>query len=582
MPTAGAILRRPVVMLALALCSVGVVVSLMGRLATGPRVEQKRVPLSGEAGTKAYPMFSPDGQRLAYSSRGLEKVAPYHIYVRAVGPDQPRPLTTGTGNDISPAWSPDGNSIAFLRIENGRGEYRIVPAAGGDERKVADLPVAGGEAQPAPSLSWTGDGKSLVVVAASDKQGSALAVVSVDGGNVRPITHPPEGSDGDSTPAVSPDGSQVAFVRSTGAEGSDIFLCNLSGGGLRRVTYDDKSIRGLAWAPGGEEIVYSANRFGGGWRLWRLPVNGGGPRELIIAGRQAQFPSVAASGNRLVYADSPHVAAIWRATLTTGTASADERAVLRSLGRESWPQYSPDGKKIANISDQTGNDEVWISDADGGNRIQVTSLKQSSASRPRWSPDGKTLVFDAEGDNGPELYTVQAAANAKPVRIVTEGSNASWSHDGKRIYYQARGQVWKASADGGSPEALVQRQGGAQPVESADGKYVLFRSRRSIWRVPVAGGEPEEYIIPERENFWGLPVLAAKGAYVPEWERSTRTSVISFYDYETKKSTILFRAKSEEGFSFGQSFSVSPDGKYLLFPKVDQSETNLVLIENYK
>jgi Tol biopolymer transport system component len=569
-------------MLALALCSVGIVVSLMGRLATGPGVEQKRVALSGEPGTKAYPVFSPDGQRIAYSSRGADKVAPYHVYVRSVGQDQPRPVTSGSGNDISPAWSPDGNSIAFLRLENGRGEYRIVPAAGGDERKVAEFPATGGETQLAPSLSWTRDGRSLVVVAATEKQGSGLALVPVDGGASRPLTHPPDGSDGDSTPVVSPDGSLVAFVRSSGSEGSDIFLCTLSGGGLRRITYDDKSVRGLAWAPNGDEIVYSANRFGGGWRLWRLSVNGGGPRELIIAGHQAQFPSVAASGNRLVYADSPHVAAIWRATLGAGEAPTDERAILRSLGRESWPQYSPDARKIADVSDQTGNDEIWISDADGNNRIQLTDLKESSAARPRWSPDSKMLAFDVNGENGPELYTVHAAAGAKPVRIASEGGNASWSRDGKRIYYEARGQIWKASPDGGNPEPLLQRQNAGQPVESADGKYVLFRSRRSIWRVPVAGGEPEEFIIPDREGFWGSPVIANKGVYFPEWERSTRSSVIAFYDYETKKSTVVLRAKNEEGFSFGRSFSISPDGKYILFPKIDQSETNLVLIENYK
>jgi dipeptidyl aminopeptidase/acylaminoacyl peptidase len=315
--------------------------------------------------------------------------------------------------------------------------------------------------------------------------------------------------------------------------------------------------------------------------LWRMPVSGGAPRELIIAGRQAQFPSVAASGNHLVYADTPHVAAIWRATLGTGDAPADERAVLRSLGRETWPQFSPDGRKIANVSDQTGSEEVWISDADGGNRVKVTSLGESAAARPRWSPDGKTLVFDANGDNDTGIYTVAAAAGAKPSRVVAEGNNPSWSNDGKRIYYQARGQIWKVSADGANPEPLLQHQSGAQPVESADGKYVLFRSRRSIWRVPVGGGEAEEYLIPEREGYWGNPVITRKGAYYTEWQRSTASSLVTFYDFETKKSAVVFRTKGPD-FGFGQSFSISPDGKYILFPKIDQSETNLVLVENFK
>ncbi len=577
-------MRRPAVLLALALCSVGGVVTLLGRLATGPAVEQKRVPFSSEPGTKAYPAFSEDGQRVAYSARGAAKIDAFHIFVRTVVKDTPRQLTEGAANDVSPAWSPDGTKIAFLRAGEGRAQYLVTPVGGGAERKVAEFPAAGDESQPLPAVTWTKDGGALVVVQSGDKA-PGLAVVTIDSGKVTRITNPPEGSEGDSSPAISPDGGTLAFVRSTGADAADVYLCDLSGASPRRLTFDDRGIRGLSWTADGHDLVYSSSRVGG-WRLWRLPAYGGSPRELPIAGRQAKDPVVARAGYHLAYADSPSVSAIWRATLGPGSdgATADERPLIRSSAREISPAYSPDGKKIADISEQTGTDEIWVCDADGGNRVQVTHLNGPSIGRLRWSPDGKTMLYDSRGDRGFDLYSVAAVAHApKPTRLALQSGNASWSHDGKRIYFDSRGQIWKAAANGGSPEALTKEfAGGAQPVESVDGKYVYYRMRRSFWRVPVEGGEAEEAIIPEHDLMWVTTLqLTKKGAYYAEFQRSMRSWVIAFYDFATKKSSTVLALKNVE-FGQGHLFSVSPDGKYVLFPRVDQSQTDLMMVENFR
>lgn len=572
-------MRRPAVLLALALCSVGGVVTLLGRLATGPKVQEKSVPLASEPGSKTFPAFSPDGQRIAYSLRGADKADAFHIFVRAVAADTPRALTSGDGSDVGPAWSPDGSRIAFLRLEDERARYMVVPMAGGPERQVAEFADEREGAAPAPSVAWTPDGKSLVVVDTSQSP-PALATVPVGGGAAATITKPPEGSEGDGMPAVSPDGAALAFVRATSGSGGDIYLCDLHGAALRRLTFDDSGVRGLAWTPDSRDLVYAARRVGGHSQLWRVPAYGGSPRMLAIAGSNANYPAVAAAGRRLAYADNPSVSTLWRGTLNSAPPQSQE--LIRSTGRESWPAYSPDGTKIAYISDQTGAEEIWVSNADGEDEKAVTHFNGARVGRPRWSPDGRTLLFSYAGNEGQGLYTIPASGGAKPRLLTSGATNGSWSRDGKRIYFDSRGQIWRARADGSNPELFVKLMGSAQGVESADGKFVYFRRGRNIWRISAQGGEAEEAFVPEHDLFWTVLEPAKNGIYYSEWERSERTMALSFYEFSTKKSTIVFRMKGSEMSPAGTSFSVSPDGKSVLYPKVDRTETNLMLVENFR
>ena len=198
----GSLFRRPAVMLALALCSVGAVVTLMGRLASGPAVAQKKVQISAGDASESYPAISPDARHLAYSGRESSKVSAFHIFVRPLPSGNAQQLTKGEGNDIAPVWSPDGGTLAFLRVVDGKRECIVMPADGGEERRVAELGPAADSPQLMPAISWNPDGKSLVVVQNAEKQLPGLAVLALDTGKLQRITNPVEGTEGDSTPAV--------------------------------------------------------------------------------------------------------------------------------------------------------------------------------------------------------------------------------------------------------------------------------------------------------------------------------------------------------------------------------------------
>jgi Tol biopolymer transport system component len=308
---------------------------------------------------------------------------------------------------------------------------------------------------------------------------------------------------------------------------------------------------------------------------------------LPVAGLNASFPAIA--GNRLVYADSPSVAALWRARLDGGEEGRGMRELVRSAGRESWPAYSLDGQRIAYVSDQTGTEEIWLCDADGGNRQQLTHFNGARVGRPRWSPDGRYLLISHDGGRGPGLYTITAPASGvtplngnKPVPVVPGGTNGSWSRDGKKVYFDEGGQVWRVAPPDGAREKVTNDEGTAQGIESLDGKYVYYRSRRSIWRVPVAGGNPEEAFVPEHDMFYTTLQPAKSGIYYLEWESRGRGTLVSFYDFAKKQSSVVLRMKLENMDRFTMSYSVSPDGRYIVYPRVDRNEANLMMVEHFR
>jgi Tol biopolymer transport system component len=592
--SSAAILRRPPVVLILGLCLIGGGVSLLSRLVTGPSNQPKRVVLPHEGGSEAAPAFSRDGRRLAYSVREAGKDRPYHIHVRTLAGGAVTQLTDGPASDLGPAWSRDGANIAFLRVDQDRARYTVVSSGGGEPRQVADLPVPDPPPGPQPAVCWTRDGQSLYIVQWAKGQPPSIGEVPAAGGAVRRVTQPPADSHGDGSPAVSPDGATLAFVRQSAARaahgdfgggsgsGSDVYLCDLSGNNLRRLTFENASVSGIAWSADGRDVIYAANR-GGGDRLWRIDASGGSPRNVQAGGKSQAFPAVAPAGHRLAYTETPALDAIWRIDLNAPDPAATGRLLIRSDGREQSPSWSPDGTKIANISTHTGGDEIWVGDAEGRNRVAITHLRAWRLGWPRWSPDGRALLFLVRGNGTMEVDRVTSDGHsaAARVQLPEDSQQVAWSHDGSWIYFQSMAQIWKARADGQQRQKVTNNWGDSEPKESPDGKYVYFRRERSIWRIPAGGGTEEEVVAPDRDARWNTFQVAAAGLYLLELDREERTVALRFYDLQSKKSRELARLPVTDPSSVS-TFSVSPDGRHLLYAAVDHAQTTLVLTENFR
>ena len=260
----------------------------------------------------------------------------------------------------------------------------------------------------------------------------AIFLVSVESGVKERLTSPPAQSLADHSPAFSPDGRTLAFVRQSAAAIADIYLVPVDGGQPQRLTSNDQQIRGLTWTPDGREIVFSLQPGGfiSNSSLWRISSLGGMPELLSGTGGDAVYPAISRQGSRLIYSRQTRDVNIWRLELSGLTTASNRPArLIASTRMDIFPRISPDGDRIAFESDRSGSGEVWVCDRDGRGVVRLTSFADVNAGSPCWSPDGRWIAFDAYPDGHPDIYVISADGGS-PRRLTTEASGEfipSWS-----------------------------------------------------------------------------------------------------------------------------------------------------------
>jgi len=533
-------------------------------------------------GDEGQPKFSPDGESIAFVWDGPDG-KDQNIYVQKINADTPRRLTDHSAGDMSPVWSPDGSQVAFLRVLKPV-LYGIfsVPAGGGPERKWGEVTgvVAGAGAEP--HLDWSPDGRYFAV---AEKVSLALprciVLISAADGRRRQLTWPDQSSPGDSYPEFSPDGKSVAFRRGIAVSVEDIWVAPVAGGLARRVTHDNRGTEGHAWAGDGQSLVVASRRDSSFPSLWQFRLSGGAPVRLTDS-TDAGHPTIARRGHRLAYANSVNDVNIWRVGVDGGEAVR----LIASTMRDTSPQYSPDGSRIAFRTDRNGYDEIWTCDRDGHDAVRITNFHGPLTGSPRWSPNSQELAFDTRPQGHADIYIVRADGG-QPRRLTQDSSShvvPSWSWDGKSVYYASNQtgawQVWRQPVAGGSAVQVTKR-GGFAPFESADGKYVYYAkdpAAPGIWRVPVQSGTESAVLDALPAAMWGNWALTAEGIFFLD---ATSHSTIRYFDImagQTRPIAALPRRPS-----VGDSgLAVSPDGRWILYSQLDLQGSVIMLIENFR
>jgi serine/threonine protein kinase len=552
---------------------------------SAPNVVQLTSERSAGAGT-----FSPDGTHIAYASAG-ENGANWDIWVKIIGQVEAQRITTDAAAEDFPVWSPDGTQIAFLRYRGGitrgqpffsTGTVYLVSPSGGVARRLSDFPAR-------LQLSWSPDGRWLAAAKAprGNEPPGGIYLMSVENGDVRALTQPKPPAF-DLSPAFSADGKSLAYASCEGGGRPvcDVQILSLDSqlqpqGEPRRLTHQRLWLTGLCWLPDGHSVVYTSGDAAGG-HMWRVLTDSVATPQLVELGWKASSPSSTRNRDRLAFVREVGDTDLYRFRLDSTRTSP----LVQSTFFELQPQYSPDGRRIVFASWRSGQFDIWVADAEGSNPMRLTRGPGRSQGYPGWSPDGQSVVFDSQADDGRvTVWTIHGDGSG--LRQVTHGPGdditPSWSRDPRFIYFVSnrtgRHEVWRVPF-AGSPEEQLTREGGSFPFESADSRTLYYKKGgidagdAPLMARPTAGGESRQ-VLPCVRVF-GYTV-AARGLYYTTCETGDSPQrTLRYWDATTGRDRPVATLDAE----WIGGLSVSPDGQSIVFGR-GTSSSDLIMIENF-
>jgi len=400
-------------------------------------------PIVENAAFDGDPSLSPDGKTLLFVS---ERDGNIEVYKKDLATGTETRLTNSPGHDSYPSFSPDGTQIVFNSDrERENTDVYIMNADGSGLRKLTDLPTN----EFVTSDPWSADGTSLLVVSNANgadniyryeielfdiqtvvgtKIDAFAPTVSTDGSIVYCVGIDDSNSEirrfdlgknidklvakvttSSCTARLSPDGQTVVFSDFVNGN-TDIFTVKTDGTDRRQLTNDASKDSMPSWSPDGKLIVFVANRGGDLQRtsLWIMNADGSGQREIYRGDGSSLEPFWSAATNEIFVANDEIGGRTGNfEILAISPDGLQKLRVTESPRFDVSPSVSPDGKRVAFVSNIDGNSEIYVSNTDGTNRLRITRDKAEDTS-PTWSADGTEIYFSSNRGGKRTIHRARA------------------------------------------------------------------------------------------------------------------------------------------------------------------------------
>jgi len=472
------------------------------------------------------------------------------LWIASAGGGTATRLTAHPGMEVFAKFSPDGKWIAFTGQYDGDEQVYVVSAAGGEPKQLTFYPAKGPFAPrwgyDNQVLGWTNDGQSIVFRSQRDSWTlpvSRLYKVSVNGGTAEALPMPEAGS-GD----FSPDGKQMVYSPRTrdfrsekrygGGQANTLYIYDLATNDAKKISEGVRPWRDAMWI--GDKIFFNSDKDGKfnlysydvasgkttpstSFKDWEVRWASSDDQSRIVYERNGELEIYDTKSNKPtklninvpddgVYKRPRNVNAA-QVLENVALAPKGERVLFGARGdifsapvekggtrnlthssnaHDKFPRWSPDGSRVAYISDRSGEDEVWIQAQDGLSEAQqITSGGNAQRYAPEWSSDGKKIAFS---DKDGKLF-VLTLADKKLTQIVDSPNGQindyEWSPKGNYLAFSMNDKP--ASNNGGLNSVYVydvtnaklnrvtdQMFNSYNPTFDPSGEYLYYLSDREF------------------------------------------------------------------------------------------------------